>query len=125
MRAPPERCFLLVIPLYGKLAIRLNRIRLINAVTAFFVSNLVVFYELGRLNVSFAVVFFLWVGLFNLMLVAQFWAFTNDVYTPEQGKRLFAIIGIGSSFGAILGAQVAGHLFTSIGAYPRLLIAAG
>src|SRR5262249_10887706 len=77
--------FLLIVPLYGKVASRLNRLRLINGVTAFFASNLVVFYVLGRLNVRFGFVFFLWVGLFNLMLVAQFWAFTNDIYTQQQG----------------------------------------
>ena len=43
--------------------------------------------------------FFLWVGIFNLMVHAQFWSFANDLYTPEQGKRLFAIVG----FGAIAG----------------------
>ena len=47
---------------------------------------------------------FLWVGLFNLIVVAQFWSFANDIYTQEQGKRLFAIVGIGSSIGAIFGA---------------------
>jgi AAA family ATP:ADP antiporter len=117
--------FLFLVPIYGRVASRLNRIRLINGVTAFFASNLVIFYVLSRLGGTFGVLFFLWAGLFNLMLVAQFWSFTNDVYTQEQGKRLFAIIGIGSSFGAILGAEAAGHLFTAIGAYPMLLVAAG
>jgi ATP:ADP antiporter, AAA family len=117
--------FLLVVPIYGKVASRLSRIRLINGVTAFFASNLVIFYGLSRLKVSFGVVFFLWVGLFNLMLVAQFWAFLNDVYAEEQGKRLFAIIGIGSSFGAMIGAEAAGWLFVTIGTSAMLLVAAG
>ena len=99
--------FLFVLPIYGKVADKLNRLRLINGVTAFFASNLLVFYALGRFNVSLGLVFFLSVGLFNLMLVAQFWAFTNDIYTQEQGRRLFAIIGLGSSLGAIFGAEIA------------------
>jgi AAA family ATP:ADP antiporter len=117
--------FLLIVPVYGKIASRVNRIRLINGVTAFFASNLLIFYGLSRLHVSLGVVFFVWVGLSNLMLVAQFWAFTNDVYTQEQGRRLFAIIGIGSSAGAVFGAEVAGRLFTPLGPYNMLLIAAG
>src|SRR2546426_1480087 len=117
--------FLLLVPLYGKLASRLNRIRLINGVTGFFASNLVIFYVLGQLGVSFGILFFLWMGLFNLMVVAQFWAFTNDVYTQEQGCRLFAIIGIGSSLGAIFGAAVAGRLFVLVGPYAMMLVAAG
>jgi ATP:ADP antiporter, AAA family len=117
--------FVLIVPLYSKLASRLDRIRLINGVTAFFTVNLIIFCVLGRLNFSFGIVFFLWVGLFNLMLVAQFWAFANDVYTQEQGRRLFAVIGIGSSLGAIFGAGLASRLFMQLGPYRMMLVAAG
>lgn len=116
--------FLLIVPLYGALASRVNRVRLINGVTAFFISNLVIFYMLGRLKSEVGVLFFLWVGLFGVMLVAQFWAFANDIYTEEQGRRLFAIVGVGSSLGAIFGARIAGWLFEPIGAFPMMLIAA-
>ena len=46
------------------------------------------------------IVYFLWVGIFNVMVIAQFWAFATDLYTQEQGKRLFPLIGVGSSLGA-------------------------
>ncbi len=117
--------FLLIVPLYGAIASRLNRLRLINGVIAFFITNLVIFYILGRMQVSLGIIFFLWVGLFNLIVVAQFWAFANDIYTQEQGKRLFAIVGIGSSLGAIFGAHVAGLLFKPVGTGGMMLIAAG
>jgi AAA family ATP:ADP antiporter len=116
--------FLIVLPLYSALASRINRIWLINGVTAFFISNLVLFYLLGRMHFQLGVPFFLWVGMFNVMLVAQFWAFANDVYTEERGKRLFAIIGIGSSLGGIFGAQIAGRLFQPLGPYRMMLTAA-
>jgi ATP:ADP antiporter, AAA family len=116
---------LLIVPLYSTVASRVNRLRLINGVIAFFISNLVVFYLLGQMKVPLGVVFFLWVGLFNLIVVAQFWSFANDIYTQEQGKRLFAIVGIGSSVGAIFGAELAGWLFKPIGAYGMMLVAAG
>jgi len=58
------------------------------------------------------------------MLVAQVWAFANDIYTQEQGRRLFAIIGIGSSLGAIFGAYIAGRLFEPLGPYPMMLVSA-
>jgi AAA family ATP:ADP antiporter len=54
------------------------------------------------MGVSLGVVFYLWVGLFNVMLVAQFWAFANDIYTQKKGERLFGVVGIGASLGAIL-----------------------
>ena len=51
--------------------------------------------------------FYLWVGIFNMMVVAQFWAFANDVYTEEQGKRLFPLVGVGASVGAWVGSKIA------------------
>ena len=116
---------LLIVPLYSMIASRVNRLRLINGVIAFFISNLVIFYVLGEMKVPLGVVFFLWVGLFNLIVVAQFWSFANDIYTQEQGKRLFAIVGIGSTLGAIFGAGVAGWLFKPLGAYAMMLVTAG
>ena len=59
------------------------------------------------------IAYFLWVGIFNLMVIAQFWAFANDLYTPEQGKRLFPLIGVGSSLGAWVGSVRAGQLMAS------------
>jgi AAA family ATP:ADP antiporter len=58
------------------------------------------------------------------MVVANFWSFANDLYTEEQGKRLFAIIGVGGSLGAIVGAFVPHLLQQAIGAYALLLVAA-
>ncbi len=117
--------FLLLVPAYSAFASRVNRVRLINGVTLFFISNLVIFYALGRSGVQFGVAFFLWVGLFNLMVLAQFWAFANDIYTQEQGRRLFAVLGIGSSVGAIFGARIAGWLFKPLGPYSMMLVSAG
>jgi len=115
------------VPAYARLARRLPRNRLVVGVTLFFVSNLALFalamssdtlratrIPLGPLGAILPttsvqlmpVLFFVWVGLFNMMVVAQFWAFANDVYTEEQGKRLFAMVGIGASSGAALGAGV-------------------
>lgn len=119
--------FLLVfiVPLYGQFASRVRRIWLINGMTLFFISNLILFYFLALAKVPLGVVFFLWVGIFNLMITAQFWAFANDVYTEEQGKRLFAIVGFGSSLGAVLGAKAAGLLFKPLGVYAMMLVGAG
>ena len=96
-----------VVNAYSALARRVGRQRLIATVYLFFASNLVVFAVLARANVVIGVPFFLWVGVFNMTAVSQFWSLAADVYTPEQGKRLFAILGIGSSVGAVAGARVA------------------
>jgi hypothetical protein len=59
------------------------------------------------------------------MALAQFWAFANDLYTEEQGKRLFPILGIGSSLGALAGSQVASTFFADLRVDRLLLIAGG
>jgi AAA family ATP:ADP antiporter len=99
-----------VVQAYSALARRVGRQTLIATVYLFFVSNLVIFALLARAEVVIGVPFFLWVGVFNMTAVSQFWSLAADIYTQEQGKRLFAILGIGSSVGAVAGARVAKSL---------------
>jgi AAA family ATP:ADP antiporter len=113
--------FIILVPLYSALASRVSRVRLINTVTLFFAACLVAFFVLSGTGVPIGVAFFIWVGIFNLMVIAQLWAFANDVYTVEQGKRLFAIVGIGASLGAIAGSFFTGQLVKVYGPYPFML----
>lgn len=115
---------LLVVPAYGWLASRVPRRRLINIVTGIFVACLVAFYAFARAGVPVGVAFWIWVGIFNVMMIAQFWAFANDLYTTDEGKRLFPIVGFGASSGAVLGAWLAGRLAEPLGIYELLLVAA-
>jgi ATP:ADP antiporter, AAA family len=112
------------VPAYGALASRVNRVVLITGVTLFFASHLVIFYLLGVAGVKIGVAFFLWMGVFAVVMPAQFWAFANDVYEEERGKRLFPIVGIGSALGAWSGAALASTLFARLGPYPLLLLSA-
>ena len=116
---------LVLVPVYGALASRYPRKRLINIVTVFFAACLPTFYILARLNVPLGVVFFLWVGIFNMMIVAQFWSFANDVYTTDEGKRLFPIVGLGASIGALAGSFLVKVLIEPVGIYPLMLVSAG
>ena len=115
---------IVIVPLYSAVASRVSRVKLINGVTLFFIACLVAFFGLSAAGVSVGVPFFIWVGIFNLMVIAQLWAFANDVYTVEQGKRLFAIVGFGASLGAIAGSFVTGKLVAVYGPYPFMLAAA-
>jgi AAA family ATP:ADP antiporter len=94
------------VPAYGALAGRLRRIRLINVSYAVVMACLVTFYLLGRAGVPIGLVFFVWLGLVSLFLVGQFWSYANDLYSEDEGKRLFGIIAIGGSAGAILGPRL-------------------
>ncbi|HYY24184.1 MAG TPA: Npt1/Npt2 family nucleotide transporter [Candidatus Udaeobacter sp.] len=115
---------LLVIPLYGWLASKVNRIKLISWVTLFFISNLIAFYIMAQFHVPIGLIFFLWVGIFNLLIVAQFWSFANDLYTREQGQRLFALVAFGGALGAVVGPIAAAWMFRPLGPYQLMLMAA-
>lgn len=98
-----------VVPVYGILTSRLNRRTLVTVTTVFFISNMLLFWLLqpGKLAWQLPhveVIFYLWVGIFSVTVVAQFWAFAADLYTVEMGKRLFPLIAIGASAGASAGA---------------------
>ena len=116
---------LLIIPAYGRFASRVNRDRLVTSVTIFFASHLAIFYLLGRAGFHVGILFFLWVGIFNVLVIAQFWALANDLYNADQGKRLLPIVGIGSSLGAWLGAIHAAQLLPVFGTFGLMLVAAG
>jgi len=113
----------LFIPAYGALASRVSRLKLIMWVSLFFISHLIVFYFAGTAGAREGVVFYVWVGIFNVFVIAQFWAFANDLFAEAQGKRLFPIVGIGGSLGAVLGAWSTTQLLQSFGTYGLLLIA--
>ncbi len=115
---------IVLVPVYSSLASRLSRVRLINGVTTFFIGCLGAFFAAHQAGIDVGVPFFIWVGIFNVMTIAQMWAFANDIYTVEQGKRLFAIVGFGASLGAIAGAFVSGRVVKAFGPYPVMLGAA-
>src|SRR6185369_3349470 len=120
---------LLAVPAYSKVANKISKHKLVVGMSLFFATHLVAFWLLSHTPVrkGLGLVFFTWVGVFNMMVVAQFWSFANDVYTQEQGKRLFAILGIGASLGSAAGAYVTNFLKDAIGlgVFELLLVAAG
>jgi ATP:ADP antiporter, AAA family len=101
---------LVLVPAYGAFASRVPRVRLVTSVTLFFASHLLLFMVAISSGLHVGIVYFLWVGIFNLMVITQFWAFANDLYTEDQGKRLFPLIGVGASLGAWIGAMRAGAI---------------
>src|SRR5881394_4656919 len=102
------------VPLYSWFASRVDRVRLLVGVSLFFFVNIELFALAVAARVPYVgVAFFIWVGIFNMSLVAQFWSYANDVYTKEAGDRLFPIIMVGMTAGAPFGSLVAGRLFKS------------
>ena len=110
---------------YARLVSRFERTRLITVVTAIFIACLVAFWALSRLGVPYlGYAFYVWVGIFSVMVVAQFWSYANDIYSNEAGKRLFPLVGFGGMMGAFVGSDLADRVLDLVGVYEMLLLAA-
>ncbi|HUG55345.1 MAG TPA: translocase [Vicinamibacteria bacterium] len=100
------------VPLYSWFSSRVDRMRLITGVLVFFIVCIEVFYAGALAGVPFlGFVFYVWVGIFSLASIAQFWSYGNDVYDRPTGERLFPIVQVGATAGSPLGALIAQGLF--------------
>ena len=118
---------LAAVPCYGALVARLPRRRFIPLVYHFFVANLAIFWALLTFDVErqlVARVFFVWISVFVLFAVSVFWSFMADLYSSEQGKRLYGFIAAGGSAGALAGPAITIGLAQVIGAVNLLIVAA-
>ena len=121
---------LLVNPLFGWMVSRLRRLHFISATYAFFALSLVGFWCLlafapGAVGARSGQVFYVWFSVFNLFVTMVFWALLADRFSSEQGKRLFALIAVGGTLGAIFGPWLASRLAEPLGTPALLLVAAG
>jgi len=100
--------FLAFIPCYSWFASKVKRLPFLIGVTGFFISNILLFYLASFVNIPFlGFAFYIWVGIFNMSMIAQFWSFANDIYSKSEGDRLFPIIAIGATAGAPMGSLIA------------------
>ena len=86
----------------------LPRRRFIPLTYRFFAVNIVLFAAVlyiadAAQTVWVGRVFFIWVSVYNLFVVSIFWQMNVDLFSPEQGKRLFGFIAAGATIGAITG----------------------
>jgi len=115
----------LILPIYNYIFNRTNRIQLIRWITLFFISNILIFYLLYLCKFNVGFIFFIWVGIFGVLMIAQFWAFASDSYNQKSGQRLFPIIMIGASLGGVVGPVLTKWLVNFQGTDIVLLVAAG
>jgi ATP:ADP antiporter, AAA family len=96
-----------VVPLYGYIRRHLDGARLLRAVTLFFVITLPLFAGLLWAGAPIEFVFFIWVGIYGVMVISQLWAFAADSFNLKSGQRLFPVIMVGANLGAMAGAKIA------------------
>src|SRR5216117_4281839 len=115
--------------LFSAIVARMSRRRFIPIAYRFFIVNLVIFFFLMRIAPPgkqpwVDICFFVWVSVFNLFATAVFWGFMTDLFTNEQGKRLFGFIAVGGSLGGILGPIITASLVHRVSTGVLLLICA-
>jgi AAA family ATP:ADP antiporter len=118
---------LLAVPLYSALVARVPRTRAIPIVYRVFLAVLLGFVALVATGVAPALVarsFFVWTSVYNLFVVSIFWSYLADLFTSEQGKRLFGLVAAGGSAGAIAGPAAAAALAGLLGVPGLLLLSA-
>lgn len=102
---------LVVNPIYAALVSRLPRRRFIPLVSHFFAVNLLLFAALFHAlpehgGSLLGYVFYVWLSVFNLFVVSVFWSLMADTFSEDQGKRLFGMVSMGGTLGAVVGAAV-------------------
>jgi AAA family ATP:ADP antiporter len=115
--------------LFSAIVSRMSRRRFIPIAYRFFIVNLVIFFFLMRMAPPGKQpwvdgCFFVWVSVFNLFATTVFWSFMTDLFTTEQGKRLFGFIAVGGSLGGILGPIITASLVHHVSTGVLLLICA-
>ena len=123
---------ILATPVFGWVASRYPRKQFLPWVYYFFILNILIFFSLftyAQRNdlemVWIARAFFVWLSVFNLFVVSVFWSFMADIYSKEQGRRLFGVISAGGSAGALLGPLITSVLVVPLGFQNLLPLSAG
>jgi AAA family ATP:ADP antiporter len=120
---------LAVNPVFGLMVSRFRRLVFINATYLFFAASLLIFYVLlvmapAAIGETSGMVFFVWFSVFNLFATMVFWGLMADRFSLEQSKRLFGVIAVGGTLGAIAGPWLASTLAEPLGTPGLLLVAA-
>jgi AAA family ATP:ADP antiporter len=107
-------------PLFGWLVSRWPRRVVMPFVYLFCITCQVIFillFEHGNLLSPpvLGLLFYVWVSIFNLFIVSVFWSFMTDIWNEAQARRLFPIIGLGGTAGAIMGPIITRSLVEMLG----------
>jgi ATP:ADP antiporter, AAA family len=118
---------LLVNPVFGWMVSRFRRLSFITTTNLFFAATLLGFYAVLTLapqavGMTTGQVFYVWFSVFNLFVTMVFWALMADRFSLEQSKRLFGVIAVGGTLGAIFGPWLASVLATPFGTATLLLV---
>lgn len=120
---------LLANPVFGWLVSRYRRLHFIGGTYLFFIVSLLGFYALlvlapQAVGERTGQVFYVWFSVFNLFATMVFWALMADRFSLAQSKRIFPVIAVGGTLGAIAGPWLAAVLAEPLGTPNLILVSA-
>lgn len=113
---------IVLLPIYGKFSRKFSTSNFMRIITTLFACVLLLFYISGKMGSHISVPFFIWIGVYGVIVIAHFWAFATDLFTREAGERLFVIIAFGGSTGAWVGSVISRILVNHLGAHELILL---
>ncbi len=120
---------LIAAPIYSAVASRLSRRQFVPLIYRFFAVNMLLFFAAIMLlptatHIWIDRTFYIWLSVFNLFAITSFWGFMADVWRNDQAKRLFGLIAVGGTVGAIIGSLIAARIPVSISVFYLFIAAA-
>lgn len=116
-----------VLPLFGWLAARVARRRILYWVFGYVAATLLGFGAVMALhadNAWTARAFYAWYSVFNMLAISVAWSVLVDVFASAQAKRLFALMASGASLGGLVGPVLADRLVAPLGHAGLLVLSA-
>ncbi len=116
-----------LITLYHRILDHFNRLQVVLGSCVVFILSLV----LIRILLVFPgkvipVIFYMFVDILGVVLVEQFWSLTNSIYSTDEGKRWYGLVGTGGLVGGMAGSGAAALVihYTPLQTLDLLLVAA-
>ena len=113
---------IVTLPIYGVLVRKFDGRKFMVGIAVFFATNMFCFYVLAKIGVQISIPFFVWLGVYGVLIVSQFWGFASQVYDKQRGERLFALVAVGASVGAWVGSILSRWLVTFLGPNELILM---
>ena len=105
----------LFIAFYSRLIDRYSRRAVVTVTTTLFIVSLLCIRYLLSLQVPWLTgVFYVWGDVFSVVMVEQFWSFTNDIFNTKEAKKLYGLIGSGGILGGISGSLIASQMVNPV-----------
>lgn len=114
---------LMFMPIYSRLFQRCSREKLVMGLALMFSAMGVGFAVLYNMGIDIGYPYYVWVSIYGVMVISQFWVFTTGSFNVKSGKRLFPVILIGASLGGLIGSKIAGDAINMVGLGSALCLA--